>query len=99
VVQEALGNIAKHSCAKLAVVSVSGSEDDDLHVSIRDDGRGFDPDQAKGNGLGLISMEERVRHLGGTFSISSKPGDGARIEIRIPLETNPRSVAAKSGTP
>jgi len=98
VVQEALGNIAKHSLAKLAVVSVSGRHDA-LHVAIRDDGRGFDPGQAKGKGLGLISMEERVRHLGGTFLISSKFGDGARIEIRIPVGIDPPVLAMESSTP
>jgi PAS domain S-box-containing protein len=98
VVQEALGNVARHAGAKRAVVSISGS-DDALHVAIRDDGRGFDLDHAKGKGLGLISMEERVRHVGGTFSITPKPGDGTRIEIRIPLETNTLALAAESGTP
>ncbi|HTS24533.1 MAG TPA: chemotaxis protein CheB [Bryobacteraceae bacterium] len=98
VVQEALGNVAKHAGAKLAVVSISGS-DGVLRVAIRDDGHGFSLDQAKGRGLGLISMEERVRHLGGTFSISSKPGDGTCVEIRIPLETNPASLAVESSTP
>jgi chemotaxis protein histidine kinase CheA len=44
-------------------------------------------------------MEERVRHLGGTFSISVKPGDGACIEIRIPLETNLPMLAVESITP
>jgi two-component system CheB/CheR fusion protein len=84
VVQEALGNVARHAAAKRAVISISGG-DDVLHVAIRDDGHGFDLDQAKGKGLGLISMEERVRHLGGTFSILPKPGDGTRIDIRIPI--------------
>ena len=97
VVQAALGNVARHAGAKRAVVSISGS-DDALHVAIRDDGRGFDLDQAKGKGLGLISMEERVRHLGGTFSISPKPGDGTRIEIRIPLETTPQALTAETNT-
>jgi PAS domain S-box-containing protein len=98
VVQEALGNVAKHAEAKRAVISISGS-DDVLHVAIKDDGHGFDPDQARGKGLGLISMEERVRHLGGTFSILPKPGDGTRIDIRIPLETEPAALEAESSTP
>ena len=98
VVQEALGNVAKHAGAKRAVVSISGI-DDILHLAIRDDGRGFDLKRAKGKGLGLISMEERVRHIGGKFSISVKPGDGACIEIRIPLEPNPPPLAAESSTP
>ncbi|MGO9255723.1 MAG: PAS domain-containing protein [Bryobacteraceae bacterium] len=98
VVQEALANVAKHAGAKHAVVSISG-RDTVLHAAIRDDGHGFDLDQAKGKGLGLISMEERVRHLGGTFSISAKPGHGARIEIRIPLETDAPALAAEPSTP
>jgi two-component system sensor histidine kinase UhpB len=98
VVQEALGNVAKHAEAKRAVISISGS-DDVLHVAIKDDGHGFDLENTRGKGLGLISMEERVRHLGGTFSIAPKPGDGTRIEIRIPLKTNPAALATESSTP
>jgi signal transduction histidine kinase len=98
VVQEALGNVAKHAGAKRAVVSVSGSGGA-LHVDIRDNGHGFDLDQAKGKGLGLISMEERVRQLGGTFSISPRPGDGTRIEIRIPVKTEPPALPVESSTP
>ena len=98
VVQEVLGNVAKHAEAKRAVVSISGI-DNILHVAIKDDGHGFDLDHAKGKGLGLISMEERVRHLGWTFSISLKPGDGTRIDIRIPLETEPAAPATESSTP
>jgi two-component system CheB/CheR fusion protein len=98
VVQEALGNVNKHSGAAHAEVSISGTNNA-LRVAIQDDGRGFDLDDAKGKGLGLISMEERVRHLGGTFSISPTPGDGTRIEIRIPLEIEPEVVATKSSAP
>ena len=94
VVQEALGNVAKHAGAKRAVVSISGS-DDVLHVAIRDDGHGFDLDQAKGKGLGLISMEERVRHLGGTFSISSKAR--RRHPHRDPDSPRNRPAGARGG--
>jgi len=98
VVQEALGNVAKHAAARRAVVSISGS-DGALHLTIQDDGHGFDLEQAKGKGLGLISMEERVRHLGGTFSISAKPGDGTQIKIRIPVETAPQALAVEASKP
>ena len=98
VVQEALGNVAKHAEAKRAVISISGG-DDVLGVAIWDDGQGFKLDDAKGHGLGLISMEERVRHLGGTFSISPKSGDGTRIEIQIPLQTNPPAPPGESSPP
>lgn len=98
VVQEALGNVAKHSWAKRAEVSVSGNNGA-LHVAIGDDGREFDQDDVKGKGLGLIGIEERVRHLEGTFSIAPKLGDGTRIDIRIPLETDHAALAPKPVTP
>jgi signal transduction histidine kinase len=53
---------------------------------VRDFGGGFDPAVArKQAGLGLASMEERVRLVGGEISISSSPGQGTSIEVRIPL--------------
>ncbi len=98
VVQEALGNIARHASAKRALVAISG-DDAGLHAVIRDDGHGFDLTQARGKGLGLISMEERVRHAGGTLQILPKPGDGTRIEIHIPPEVLLPVPAAESGAP
>jgi signal transduction histidine kinase len=53
---------------------------------VEDFGKGFDVEATKGKGgLGLISMQERVRLVGGSLSINSKAGDGARVEVRIPL--------------
>jgi two-component system, chemotaxis family, CheB/CheR fusion protein len=84
VVQEALRNVAKHSGAKGALVSLSG-RDRALHLLIKDTGCGFDPAPARGRGLGLINMEERVQLVGGSFSLTSNPGEGVRINIRVPL--------------
>jgi two-component system, chemotaxis family, CheB/CheR fusion protein len=98
VVQEALGNVSKHSGAARVEVSISGNHNT-LRVAIRDDGHGFDLDDVKGRGLGLINMEERVRHLGGSFSISPAPGNGTRIDIRIPLETHSDGLAGQPDTP
>jgi len=92
VIQEALGNIAKHAGVEQAMVSL-GVNSNALHISVRDEGHGFELDQVRGKGLGLVSMEERVRHLGGTFSIVPKPGDGTVIEIRIPFEPSPPGAA------
>ncbi len=89
VVQEALRNVAKHSGSRRAVVSVAGKSGA-LLLSIKDSGRGFDPSRSKKHGLGLISMEERVREAGGTFEINSTPGKGVRIEIRIPIPQHGR---------
>ena len=90
VVQEALRNIAKHAGTKKAIVSLSGRPGAIL-LMIKDFGRGFDASRLPPRGLGLISMEERVRQSGGTFAIKASAG-GVRIDIRIPLATpNPRA--------
>jgi signal transduction histidine kinase len=83
--QEALRNIAKHSGAAEALVRISGDMDR-LTLSVADTGTGFDVVQAsKKPGLGLISMEERVRALGGALSIQSNPHKGTVLEATIPL--------------
>ena len=53
---------------------------------ITDDGRGFDTDAPVHDRFGLIGIRERVQLLNGTFSISSKPGKGTRLDIKIPLD-------------
>jgi signal transduction histidine kinase len=90
VVQEALRNVAKHSGARKAAVSVAG-KNGGITLSVKDPGRGFDPARSKKRGLGLISMEERVRQAEGTFTVKSAPGEGVRIDVRIPLAPRNRS--------
>jgi signal transduction histidine kinase len=85
VTQEALQNIAKHSGANNVFVSLAVAEGS-IRLTIQDDGKGFDPDSTKSKGgLGLISMTERARLIGGTLSITSKPGAGVSIELLVPL--------------
>ena len=84
VVQEALSNIAKHSGARSALVSLSAREHS-LHLVIKDTGRGFDPALVRSRGLGLINMDERVRSLGGGFSLQARPGEGVHIDVRVPV--------------
>ena len=81
-VQEALNNAARHSAAKNARVAVEQTANKIL-VSVFDDGRGFDPHRVRG--LGLLGMEERVRRLGGIFTIDSKPGHGTTLKAEFPL--------------
>jgi signal transduction histidine kinase len=81
-VQEALNNAARHSSAKNARVTVEQTADEIL-VCVIDDGRGFDPQRARG--LGILGMEERVRRLGGMFTIDSKPGGGTTLKAEFPL--------------
>ncbi len=85
IVQESLQNVCKHSGARRARVELSGRPEA-VHLAIADDGAGFDPDLlGTSAGLGLVSMRERVRLVHGEFSIHSKPGQGTRLEARIPL--------------
>ena len=85
IVQESLTNVAKHACASNVQIRIF--ERDGLPaVSIRDDGCGFDLQQAT-NGLGLIGIRERVKMLGANVAIHSAKGKGTQIEVnRIPLE-------------
>jgi signal transduction histidine kinase len=52
-------------------------------LSVQDDGSGFDTVRVRG--MGLLGMEERVRHLGGTFEIDSSPGRGTLLQVSLPL--------------
>jgi len=85
--QEALRNIGKHAGAK-EVHFVLARHESDLVLLIEDVGAGFKPEEARRRGgLGLISMEERVRLVSGDFSIRSQPGKGTEIEVRAPLKS------------
>lgn len=85
VVQEALRNVAKHA-GKTAVTIVLAGLRNQLFLSIRDRGVGFDQRTMEGNGgLGLIAMHERVHLVDGDFSLNTRPGRGVVITIRIPL--------------
>jgi len=82
---EALRNIARHSRARSVAVTLTEDEEF-VTLQVVDSGHGFDVEIAKrGNGLGLLSAEERVKLLQGTFDVSSTPGDGTRVTITLPL--------------
>jgi signal transduction histidine kinase len=85
IVQEALHNCVQHAQAGMVRVTVQ-QEPSRILLAIQDDGKGFDPQQERG--MGLLGMQERVSHLGGTFSVESLPGSGAIVCIVLPL-TNP----------
>ena len=85
IVQEGLRNVQKHSGAAHAQVSIE-TMNDTLHLSISDDGAGYDVKNGAGRqGLGLWSMRERVRLVGGRFGIDSKIRKGTRIDVWVPL--------------
>ena len=88
IVQEALTNIGKHAQAKNVSLVVK-REDGMISFSVEDDGKGFDVKKAMmkeagEKGLGLPSMEERARMLGGSLDVWSEEGKGTRITLRIP---------------
>lgn len=89
IVQEALSNISRHAQAKKAKVSIRryGSA---LQLSVDDDGKGFNPKDAcrgnSGRGSGLIGMQERAMHIGGTFKINSSIGRGTHIYVEVPID-------------
>ncbi len=85
VLQEALHNSVKHSGVRRFEVRFWG-ELNEIHLTIRDSGAGFDLETVKESpGLGLISMEERLKLLNGTFSIDSQPRRGTTIYARAPV--------------
>jgi signal transduction histidine kinase len=84
VLQEALHNAAKHSGVKRTEVQLRG-ESGEIHLIVKDLGKGFDlAAGAKGRGLGLTSMQERVRLVNGVISFESKPMTGTTIHVRVP---------------
>jgi signal transduction histidine kinase len=86
IVQEALHNCTQHARAQHVEVTVR-QQSDGLMLSIHDDGRGFDPRHERG--MGLLGMEERVSHLGGSFAVDSAPGRGTELQVRLPLPVAP----------
>jgi PAS domain S-box-containing protein len=94
VLQESLHNSAKHSGAQHVDVGLWGTPDE-IHLVVSDSGSGFDSEGAKqSRGLGLISMEERLRVLKGTFSIESQAKRGTKIHARVPLGSRGDSIQA-----
>jgi PAS domain S-box-containing protein len=82
---EALRNIAKHSHAKSASV-VLEEDNQVLKMSVVDSGVGFEAETVRrGSGLGLVSAEERVNLLQGTFDVESTPAKGTKLTAKIPL--------------
>ncbi len=93
IVQEALTNVARHAQAQHAQIELRRSGED-LVVAVEDDGRGLAPgDTDKHGSSGLAGIRERARILGGVASIANRPGNGTRLEVRLPLERVDRGLA------
>ena len=91
VLQEALHNASKHSGVKRFDVQLWGTSGD-VHLTISDLGSGFDTEAAmKGRGLGITSMQERLKLVKGELTITSHPKSGTSIHARVPLELEDQS--------
>ena len=82
VVQEALTNVARHAQAVAVQVEVRNLPGTIL-LTVQDDGSGFDAGRIRG--LGILGMQERVAHLGGTLDIDSHPGRGSLLKVQLPV--------------
>lgn len=96
IIQEALTNIVRHARATHVSLNIK-KEDGTVSVVVKDDGGGFDMRRimapaARGKGLGLATMKERARMLGGSFDISSQEGVGTRITLRMPIGNGGNSI-------
>jgi signal transduction histidine kinase len=90
--QEALSNTLRHGAAKTIIARLS-AESSTVSLEVVDDGSGFRPDDSS-TGRGLASMKARASDLGGTCEVTSRPGGGTRIHVRLPTEPA-RAVAPK----
>ena len=93
IAQEALANVLKHAAAKAVSLVVrrelGGSSG--VHLTVEDDGRGFDNDAllqapGTGKGLGLVDIRERAALLNGSVTLESRPGSGTTVHVYIPLK-------------
>jgi signal transduction histidine kinase len=90
IAQETLNNIIKHAAAHQVNIQL-GFEMEGIRLRVRDDGRGFNTQETlhKRQGrvsLGLIGMQERASLLDGTFTLSSAPGRGTQVEVKVPYD-------------
>ena len=84
VAQESLKNVVRHAEATAAEVRLERKKDR-VRLSVSDNGKGFDPERSK-RGLGLISIQERVRALGGAVSLDPGPGRGTSVRVEVSID-------------
>jgi PAS domain S-box-containing protein len=95
ITQEGLRNALKHSGVRFFEVKLHGSPTE-IRLTVWDSGVGFEPELAKDTqGLGLVSMQERVRLVKGTIQIISRPQSGTEISVRVPLSAEMQTAQAK----
>lgn len=86
IAREATSNVIRHARANTVTIRLA-TTDDELVLTIHDNGRGFDPEATESRlGNGLRNIRDRARAIGGTFSIASLPGQGTAVCVRVPCE-------------
>jgi signal transduction histidine kinase len=88
-IRELLINVAKHADAQTVVISLT-KVDDNIQITIQDDGIGFDTSYlesqiSKSSGFGIFSIRERLANIGGNFKIQSSKGKGTIVTLQVPL--------------
>ncbi len=99
IIQEALTNARKHAQANSVCISFI-VQDGHALVTLQDDGRGFDPQEVLGGSagrLGLRVMRERAEEVGGRLELQSRPGQGTRVVVTVPLAPTPDGHAGREG--
>ncbi len=86
VIEEALSNAGRHADPTLVRVEVQAASDI-LHVTVQDNGRGFDPGAVPLGEFGIAGMRERAALVGGELTFDSRPLDGTRVTLRVPLRS------------
>jgi signal transduction histidine kinase len=84
VIKEALNNAVRHSGATEVALTIQVANEE-VRVSIKDNGKGFDPAQGKPERNGLTNMVQRMKEVGGDCRVTSQPGKGSRVELVVPL--------------
>lgn len=85
IAQEALNNVTRHASADTALISLTCTPTQ-VHLTVEDDGIGFDPNEIEAERYGLKGLNERATLLGGDFNLESTEGKGTRVEVIVPLE-------------
>lgn len=93
---EAVTNVLKHAAATQLTLSVH-LEDGSLVLVVSDDGVGFEPSQERASG-GVVYMADRARSLGGTMTMTSRPGEGTTVTVWVPVKAVPATPGSAGGT-
>ncbi|HMX78526.1 MAG TPA: ATP-binding protein, partial [Chitinophagaceae bacterium] len=88
IVQELINNAIKHSGASHILVQLIQQDEENLNITVEDNGKGFDASQTTANTAGLRNVSSRVKYLNGKMDIQSHPGNGTSVYIECKLTAN-----------